>query len=238
MISVSDKQTFTLRLGCEWEQARGGYHDLSCTENSVNWQEKNAKSCWTSNSPETDYRRSSTFRLILFSLRPPKISGRLSPRRVAERLWSDTLRVRLEGEEPRFPIEIADFRKLAGNTIPASTPWYLHWSPLDWTRDFHGAARLYLNKDHPEFIERIENHDGPTLQLLLADVMGQICERLVADPDATKIAVEAEPGSLGAQAIKWLDKAWPEKEIEFIRSVLENRPGAFRAAFLELAELG
>ncbi len=169
---------------------------------------------------------------------PSDESGRLSPQRVAERLWSDTLRVRLEGEEPRFPIEIADFRKLGGNTIPASTPWYLHWSPLDWNRDFHGAARLYLNKDHAGFIERIDNHDGPTLQLLLADVMGQICERLVTDPLASKIAAEAEPGSLCAQAIKWLDKAWPEKDIEFIRSVLENRPGAFRAAFLELAELG
>lgn len=165
-------------------------------------------------------------------------SGRLSPRRVAERLWSDTLRVRLEGDEPRFPIELADFRKLAGNTISAATPWYLHWSPLDWSRDFHGAARLYLNKDHTGFIERIESHDGPTLQMLLADVMGQICERLLTDPGATQIVAEAEPGTLGAQALKWLDKAWPEKDIEFIRSVLENRPGAFRAAFLDLAEPG
>ena len=169
---------------------------------------------------------------------PPKDCAQLSPRRVADRLWSDTLRIRLEGEEPRFPIEITDMRTLLGSTAAASTPWYLHWSPLDWNRDFHGAARLYLNKDHTDFIERIEQHDGPTLQVLLADVMGQICERLLIDPEAEEIMAGADPGSMGAQATAWLQKPWPGKDAAFIRSVLESQPGTFRAAFLALAELG
>ena len=161
----------------------------------------------------------------------------LSPRRIADRLWSDTLRVRLEGQEPRFPIEIADMQTLLGNTTAASMPWYLHWSPLDWNRDFHGAARLYLNKDLTDFIERIERHDGPTLQVLLADVMCQICERLLIDSEADDIMTGSEPGSLGAQATSWLHKVWPEKDAAFIRSVLESHPGRFRAAFLAMAEL-
>ena len=169
---------------------------------------------------------------------PLKDCRPLSPQRIADRLWSDTLRIRLEGEEPRFPIEVVDMRTLLGNTTPASTPWYLQWSPLDWNRDFHGAARLYLNKDLPDFIERIEQHDGPTIQALLADVMGQICERLLIDPEAEEIMAGSEPGSLGAQATAWLHKAWPEKDTAFIRSVLESHPGTFRAAFLALADLG
>ncbi len=169
---------------------------------------------------------------------PIKGCRQLSPRRKADRLWSDTLRIRLEGEEPRFPIEIVDMRTLFGSTIPASTPWYLQWSPHDWDRDFHGAARLYLNKDLRDFIDRIEQQDGPTLQALLADVMGQICERLVIDSEAEGILTGSEPGSLGAQATAWLHMAWPEKDAAFIRSVLENHPGTFRAAFLALAELG
>ena len=168
---------------------------------------------------------------------PPDESARLSPKRIADRLWSDTLRIRLEGEEPRFPIEIADLRTLLGDALAASTPWYLHWSPMDWDRDFHGAIRLYLGKDHTDFIERIERHDGPTLQVLLADVMGQICERLLTDPQAEDIMAAAEPGSLRAQATAWLHKAWPERDAAFLRSVLENRPGMFRASFLALAEL-
>ena len=165
-------------------------------------------------------------------------NGPLSPRRVASRLWSDTLRVLLEGEEPRFPMEVADLRALLGDAPAAAAPWFLHWSPGDWNRDFHGAVRLYLNGNQSGFIKRIEEQDGPTLQLLLADVMGQICERLVSDPEADEIMSGAEPESLGAQATAWLRRIWPGKDAGFVRSILEQRPGRFRAAFLEMAELG
>ena len=120
--------------------------------------------------------------------------------------------------------------------MAGAAPWYLHWSPRDWNRDFHGAVRLYLNMDEPEFLERIEAEDPQTLQVVLADIMSQICERFVSDGDIA--AEELEPGSLGFQATTWLRKAWPDKDVGFIRSVLENRPGAFRSAFLALAELG
>ena len=163
----------------------------------------------------------------------PADGGELSARRVASRLWSDTQRILLEGEEPRFPMEVADFRALLGNAPAAAAPWL-----KDWNRDFHGAARLYLNGDQSDFIKRIEEQDGPTLQVLLAEVMGQICERLINDPEADDVMSGAEPGSLGAQATSWLDTIWPGKDAAFVRSVLEQLPGQFRAAFLELAELG
>ena len=175
--------------------------------------------------------------LVLLATTPAD-PGVLSPRRVASRLWSDTLRVLLEGEEPRFPMEVADFRTLLGNAPAAAAPWFLHWSPRDWNRDFHGAARLYLNADTPDFIKRIEEQDGPTLQVLLADVMGQVCERLINDPEADDVMSGAEPRSLGAQATSWLRRIWPGKDATFVRSVLEQQPGRFRAAFLEIAELG
>ena len=168
----------------------------------------------------------------------PADCGVLSPGQVANRLWSHTLRVLLEGEEPRFPMEVADFRILLGGTPAATAPWFLHWSPRDWNRDFHGAARLYLNKDQSDFIKKIEEQDGPTLQVMLADVMGQICERLINDPEVDDIMSRAEPGSTGAQATTWLSRIWPGRDSAFVRSVLEQRPGYFRAAFLEMAELG
>ena len=174
---------------------------------------------------------------IVLASTPPDHAP-LSPRRVADRVWYDTLRIRLEGEEPRFPIEIVDIGTLLGNTIPSSTPWYLQWSPLDWDRDFHGAARLYLNKDETDLIERIEQQDGPTLQVLLGDVMSQICERLLNEIEAEEIMAGAEPGSIGAQATAWLHKAWPGKDAAFMCSILVSRPGMFRAALLSLAEVG
>jgi len=165
----------------------------------------------------------------------PHAPGPLSPALPGDRLWSDIIRIRLEGEEPRFPIETVDLSRMLGGMISGDAPWYLHWSPRDWNRDFHGAVRLYLNKDATAFIERVEAEDPQTLQLLLADVMSQICERFAADGDLD--FDEIEPGTLAAQAATWLRKAWPGKDIEFIRSLLESRPGVFRSAFLALAEL-
>jgi hypothetical protein len=167
---------------------------------------------------------------------PPRSPAQLTPRHVGNRLWSDSLRLRLEGEEPRFPIETADLGRLLGDGIAGAAPWHLHWSPRDWDRDFHGAVRLYLNENASEFLERIENEDPPTLQVLLADVMSQVCERFLSDPEASELIDAAEPGSLGAQAATWLRKAWPGKDAAFIRSVLESRPGVFRSALLALAE--
>lgn len=169
---------------------------------------------------------------------PPRSPAALSPRAVDDRLWSDSTRLHLEGEEPRFPIETADLSTLLGESVAVSAPWHLHWSPRDWDRDFHGAVRLYLNEKATTFLERVESQDEPTLQVLLADVMGQICERFVLDPEAAEMMVAAEPGSLGAQAVTWLRKAWPGKDAAFIRVVLESQPGVFRSAFLALAELG
>lgn len=162
----------------------------------------------------------------------------LAPSRIGDQLWSDRFRVRLEGEEPRFPIEVGDIQALLGDAISASAPWYLHWSPRDWSRDFHGAMRLYLNATHTEFIQRIQEEDPMMIQMLMADVMGQVCERLITDPEMNELFISAEPGSLAAQASSWLRKAWPGKDPDFMRSVFDNRPGIFRASFVALANLG
>lgn len=168
----------------------------------------------------------------------PHRPAALSPRTAGDRLWSDSARARLEGDEPRFPIERADLANLLGEPMAAFSLWHLHWSPRDWGRDFHGAVRLYLNDRMPSFLDRVENEDGDTLQVLLADVMGQICERFILDPEVADLMEGCDPGSLGAQAATWLQKAWPGKDAMYIRAVLEGRPGVFRSAFLALADLG
>ena len=162
----------------------------------------------------------------------------LSPRSVGDRLWMERTRLPLEGEEPRFPIETADMSALLGDMLAASAPWHLHWSPGDWERDFHGAVRLYLNEKAAGLLERVESEDDATLQAILADVVGQVCERFILDPEAEAMMAGAEPGSLGAQAAAWLQKAWPDRDAAFIRSVLETRPGVFRSSILALAEFG
>lgn len=174
---------------------------------------------------------------FLLANAPAEVSA-LSPVHPGDRLWSENIRVRLEGEEPRFPIETVDLAQMLGGGITGAAPWHLHWSPGDWTRDFHGAVRLYMNAKSSEILQRIEDEDPATIQFLLGDVMSQICERFIADPEAETMMDAAEPGSLGAQAATWLRKAWPGKDASFVRSVLESRPGVFRSTMLALAEPG
>ena len=175
-------------------------------------------------------------RLDILLLNAPNSRSDLSPGRRGDRLWHDQTRVRLEGEEPRFPIEVADFQHLLGDSPAAHSPWYLHWSP-QWTRDFHGSIRLYLNVDHRDLIARIESEDGDTLRFLMADVMGQVCECLVREDDPDSIIHNCDEGTLGAQAGHWLRQAFPGQGLSEARSILEKRPGVFRASFQAIAEV-
>lgn len=175
-------------------------------------------------------------RTTIVLARAPADGGELSPRSTGDRLWSDELRVRLEGEEPRFPIEVADIRGLLGGTAAMFAPWYVSWSPHGWARDFHGALRLYLNQENDALLRKVEEEDPETLRFIMADVMGQVCESLLRDDDAEHIVERCEEGSLGGQARNWLALAFPGHDIARVRSILENRPGEFRAAFLAIAE--
>lgn len=166
----------------------------------------------------------------------PADFGDLSPSRAFERVWHETHRIRLEGEEPRFPIEVADLSTLLPRGIATSAPWYVHWSPGDWSRDFHGSMRLYLNRDHSRFIERVTEGDPETLRAIMADVMGQVCECFLGLDECERLAEGFEEGSLGYQAASWIRAAWPDRDLGFIQSQLKSRPGSFRAAIHALAE--
>ena len=168
----------------------------------------------------------------------PRSTSSLSPRFIGARLWGEVRRLRLEGEEPRFPIEVTNFNELLGGQVTESAPWYLFWSPHDWDRDFHGAVRLFLNEKRTDFIERIENQDQMTLQVLMADIVGQVCERFILDSESPLIMQNPEPGSIGAQAASWINKAWPDRDIAYVRSILESRPGLFYSTLMALSELG
>lgn len=161
---------------------------------------------------------------------------RLSPKHANTKLWSERFVARLDGEEPRFPIEIASFERLFGNTPEARAPWYISWNPGDWSRDFHGAVRLYLNNDLPDFMERIQSGDTFLLQSISADVVGQILERLVTENDAEDIVANAPVGSLAAQAASWIKLAWPDSSIGNLKHKLESQPGRFRACMWAISE--
>ncbi len=163
-------------------------------------------------------------------------TSRISPRHAGDRLWQDRKRIRLEGEETRFPIQIVNLRKMLGNVVAARAPWYLHWS-RDWSRDLHGAFQLFLNEEYEEVINRVKVHDPLILQAILGSTITQVCEAVLTDPDFDKSAAELDDGAIGAQALSWIEQAWPGKDLEYVRTIHENRPGLFHSTLIALAEV-
>ncbi|WEO65091.1 hypothetical protein [Rhizobium rhizogenes] len=161
----------------------------------------------------------------------------LAPSRSGSKVWSDELDLRLEGEEPRFPMEALSFSNRFAGRPEAYAPWYLHWSPGNLHRDFGGSVRLFLNNDRPDLTERLLAGDRATLQVVLADVMIQIISTSVRQTDFEQVAAESDSSSIAGRVTFWIRLAFPGQDISTIRSMIDLRPSFFHAAVLAAADV-
>jgi len=156
--------------------------------------------------------------------------NRLAPTLQGSRLWSDRIVTRLEGHDPRFPMEVVSFNGLFRGRPHQHAPWHLRWNAADLERDFYSAVRLYLNEDQPRFVDRVQEQDPLTLQALMGDVVSQMCESALRSPDGADRLQSAEETTLGGQIRHWLLR--PFSSVPEAGSTLEQRPGDFRAAII------
>jgi hypothetical protein len=154
----------------------------------------------------------------------------LAPTRQGSRLWSDRIVSRLEGHDPRFPMEVVSFNRLFRGRPHQHAPWHLRWNAADLERDFYSAVRLYLNEDQPHFVDRVQEQDPLTLQALMGDVVSQMCESALRSLDGLDRLESAEETTLGGQIRHWLLR--PFSSVSEAGAALEQRPGDFRAAIL------
>jgi hypothetical protein len=173
----------------------------------------------------------------LVLLRRPGSAAPLSPNRSGSKLWSDRLDLRLEGEEPRFPMEAISFLDRFAGRPEAHAPWLLHWTPGNLHRDFGGSVRLYLNSDRADVTERLLAGDRATAQVVLADVMTQIISTSLRQGDFERVVAEADPCSIAGRAAFWIGLAFPGQDIAAIRSMLDLRPSTFHAGVLAAADI-
>lgn len=167
----------------------------------------------------------------------PQARGALSPWRTGARLWSDAIKIRLDGEESRFPLEITSFSTMFAGASMRNALWHLDWRPGDWAKDFNGAVRLLINADHAAFVDRVRSADPATLQTVLGDVMTQIVEQALADEDTAASLGTFEAETLGGQAMAWIALAWPCQTPEHARGLMQTDPGKIRTALQAAAAL-
>lgn len=157
-------------------------------------------------------------------------SNLLAPSRRGSRLWEDRQVSRVEGNDPRFPMEVVSFHHLFRKRPHEHAPWFLRWNPGGLDRDFFSAIRLYLNEDCPEFVDRVQAQDPLTLQALMGDVLSQVCEGALNTPDGVDHVLHAEELTLGGQVRHWLLRAFAT--VPEAKAFLDQRPGEFRAAIV------
>lgn len=160
--------------------------------------------------------------------------GPLSPGAPQARVWRDSVRVVLEPDVRRFPIEAASFRELLRDQ-PSEALWHLDWSVADLDRDFAGAVRLYLNSDHPEFLARVGAADETVVQLLMGGVINQLARGALEMETFSLTMAGEQPESLGGVVAGWLQQAFPNLALETLRTLARNRPAQFETALLSVA---
>ena len=169
-------------------------------------------------------------------VRPNLGTSRFAPRRPGSILWRDEIEIILEGESPRFPMEIVSFRERFSGRAESTSLWHLHWRPGHMHRDFGGSVRLFLNHDRQDFIDRFVGSDPLTLQCTLADVITQILGHALQDDDLEEILADSEPTSVAGHVSTWLDLAFPGQDIAAVRNLRRTSPGLFHSAILAMAD--
>lgn len=157
-------------------------------------------------------------------------TSRFAPWRPGSVLWRDEHDLMLEGNSPRFPMEIVSFRERFAGRPEAGALWHLHWRPGNLHRDFGGSVRLFLNNDRQDFIERFTGSDPQTLQCTLTDVITQVLSRALHDEDLEDALAECEETSVAGHVAAWFDIAFPGENLSAIRNLHLVSPGHFHAA--------
>ena len=183
-------------------------------------------------------RLSQRLRLVTTIVLPARTTGssRFAPRREGSILWRDEIDLTLEGDSPRFPMEIVSFRERFAGKPELNALWHLHWKPGHLHRDFGGSVRLFLNHDREDFIERFVSSDPMTLQCVLADVITQVLGHALHDEDLEEILVDCEPTSVAGHIAAWLELAFPGQDPASIRNLLRTSPAHFHSAILAMAD--
>jgi hypothetical protein len=167
---------------------------------------------------------------------PVQGGGVLAPKRTGLRLWDEMLRVRVEPEEARFPIEALSFSQHFRESRDAL--WRLEWSPADLAEEFAGSFRLFINDDFPDFVTKVSTGDITTVRLLMAGVRLQIARGTLSNDGFEDALANGGQISIATAVNRWLSAAFPGEGISAVRQLSIYSPAVFDAAMSGVNEEG
>lgn len=160
-----------------------------------------------------------------------ELARRPGPVRPGSVLWSEAVKVVLEGDAARFPVEVIDFE--ATNRFAAGAPWALVLALDDLDAPATNAVRLYLNSGHALAVAALTPGDlaspgGLVEAMLNFDVARALVNRAL-DSDAIRNsdADSFEEESIGRTLAALVRVLWPDESAPALRRSRENDPDRF-----------
>lgn len=156
----------------------------------------------------------------------------LAPHRVGSTLWSESIRIGLEGAGGRFPVLPVDFTVVGIAGGQASGAWALMCDSRDLAASGVGSIRMLLNTAHPAIRTLLETPDVPTALLvqefLRYDTARQLLTLALTD-DELSDGVDYEEDTLGKLLITFVKAMFPARDLETLRGDWRSFPGEFEA---------
>lgn len=166
-----------------------------------------------------------TLRTLLTVLDPGSAGDSLAPRRAGSILWSDEVRIRLQGDAPQFPIAVVDFAK---TSFPDNATWHLDLGTQLEAASM-GTLLLYISESKKAVVQAFKNAASPRpsdrliLSAVYADIARVMIETGLNHPDLTDDTTYEED-TLGRTLQNLIWSMFPGRTIADLRQLREHSP--------------
>jgi hypothetical protein len=155
----------------------------------------------------------------------------LSPHYAGSVLWTDAVTVVLEGNAPRFPVELVDFQTVLWAPHPDAS-WYVSWNRYDLDQPMLGSVRLFVNARHPRVVRAMSQdaQDGEARVIRSAiyyDVGRSLIRAALNDDQFLENPEAFSPGTIGRAVARLLRFLFPTDSPTSVRSAMQERPEHF-----------
>ncbi len=155
----------------------------------------------------------------------------LSPHYAGSVLWIDTLTVALEGNAPRFPVELVDFDTVLWTPHPDAS-WYVSWNRYDLHQPMLGSVRLFVNARHPKIVRAMSQdaQDSEARAIRSAiyyDVGRSLIRAALHDAQFLENPEAFNPGTIGRAVARLIRAVFPTDSPRSVRNAMQERPEHF-----------